>query len=95
MPAMVRRPSAILLSLSILLVTAAPAHGQARPAPAVPTAQQAWAKAVEGFSRSIMKGDLTAAGALLAPRATVRAFGATADEELWRVFERVDRKSTR
>ena len=85
---MLRRLSTLALSLALLAIPSGPARAQAKAA-AAPTPQQAWAKTVEGFSKAIMKGDLGAAGALLSPRATVRAFNATADEELWRVFERV------
>lgn len=85
------RAIVILLVSAMGLLGAAPAHGQGKAAPALaPSAvQQAWAKTVRDFARAVEKGDLAAVGGLLAPRASVRPFDGTADEEVWRMFERV------
>jgi hypothetical protein len=80
----------------LLLAAATPARGQAKPAvtAAAPSAvQQAWARTVREFARAVEKGDLGAVGGLLAPRASVRPFDGTADEEVWRMFERVTNAS--
>jgi hypothetical protein len=49
----------------------------------------AWTKTVETFANALVKGDLATVGASLAPRASVRQFDGVADEEVWRIFERV------
>jgi hypothetical protein len=84
----------VCLSGAVLVgALAAPARGQVKRAVATPAApsprQQAWSKAVREFARAVEKGDLGAAGALLAPHASVRPFDGTSDEEVWRMFERV------
>ena len=83
----------VCLSGAVLLgALAAPARGQVKRAavgPAPSPAQQAWSKTVREFARAVEKGDLGAVGGLLAPRASVRPFDGTADEEVWRMFERV------
>jgi hypothetical protein len=84
----------LLVTCAVLGWASSPASAQAkRPvdsksaAPA--TVQQVWAKTVEAFAGGLVKGDLGAVGALLAPRTTIRQFDGVADEELWRVFERI------
>src|SRR4051812_19434827 len=84
----------VCLSGAVLLsALAAPARGQVKRAAVAPAApspkQQAWSKTVREFARAVEKGDLGAAGALLAPHASVRPFDGTSDEEVWRMFERV------
>jgi hypothetical protein len=84
----------LYLCATVLLLVAAvtPARGQAKHTAlaAAPTpVQQAWAKTVRDFARGVEKGDMGAVGSLLAPHASVRPFDGTADEEVWRMFERM------
>jgi hypothetical protein len=79
----------VCAAVLLLMAAATPARGQAKPAAAASPVQQAWAKTVRDFARAVEKGDLGGVGGLLAPRASVRPFDGTDDQEVWRMFERV------
>jgi hypothetical protein len=73
----------------LLLMSARPASAQTtRPAP-----DQAWPQTMASFGKALLGGDIAAMEKVLTPRATIRRFEATHDEESWRLFEHVG-KST-
>lgn len=87
----------LIIAASIVLF-AVPAWGQTtQPAEKIGTQtavpDQAWPKAVEAFAKSLSAGDLHASVAALSPRASVRRFAGTGNEELWRLAGRAE-KST-
>lgn len=79
---------AIPLLILTVLTLAAGADPQP-PAAGAPTPQQAWAATVDAFTKALVKGDLPALDATLAPRRTLRVFGGRRDLEAWQLFERV------
>src|SRR4051794_21244611 len=82
--------SILVVFLGSLLVAPSLAPAEVKPAgESKPAGNAAWAKGVESFAKALAKGDLGAVEPLVAPRATVRQFDATAgNDEVWKVFER-------
>src|SRR5258708_7955922 len=82
-----------LLWLAAIVMFTTPAWGQTtRPsdqsAAAVSSADQAWPRAVEAFTKTLTDGDLVATEAALTPRGVVRRFEGVQSQELWRRAER-------
>jgi hypothetical protein len=78
------RPTCI--AFAVLLFVAAPAPAQAT-RPAAP--EQPWPKAMAAFARALVGGDIEAMGKVLSPRASIRRFDDTHDEESWQLFDHV------
>jgi hypothetical protein len=77
----------------VVLSLATAARGQTTRPAAPATPQQVWARTVEGFAKALVAGDLNGVNAALAPRASIRRFEGNANQEAWRLFERLE-KST-
>jgi hypothetical protein len=81
------------LFLAAVLVAAfssssAPSVAQVKRAADAKGGNAAWSRVVDGFAKALAKGDLNAVEGLVAPRASVRRFDGTGNDEVWTVFER-------